>query len=105
MLDKDNSHFDTSTDTVTDLINIKREGNILVTYCRMLRFLPRFCLEHTVDQFDSEGWFSCDRVIFFNVFSVFFVRSMQLSSKKTHFPGFLFLEVVHAPVRWSGKIK
>jgi len=29
MPDENNSHFDTATDTVTDLINIKREGNML----------------------------------------------------------------------------
>jgi len=29
MLDTNNSNFDTATDTVTDLVNIKRGGNIL----------------------------------------------------------------------------
>ena len=32
MLDKNNSHFDiaTATDTVTDLVNVKCEGNVLL---------------------------------------------------------------------------
>jgi len=59
----------------------------------MLRSLPRFSLVHTVDQFDSERLFSCDRVIFFNVFRVFFVKSMQHLSKMTQFPRFLFPQV------------
>jgi len=63
MLDKNNS----ATDNVTDLVNIKHDGNI----CRMLCSLPRSCLVHTIDRFDSEGWFSCDHVIFSNVFRVF----------------------------------
>jgi len=29
MLHKNNYHFNTATDSVTDLVNIKREGNIL----------------------------------------------------------------------------
>jgi len=41
-LTKNNSHFDTATDTVTDLVNVEREGNILK--CRVLCCLPRSCL-------------------------------------------------------------
>ena len=85
MLNKNNS----STDTVTDLVNIKHDGNI----CRMLCSLPRSCLVHTVDRFDSEGWFSCDQVIF-NVFCVFSVKIMQHLSEQMQFSGFLFPQVV-----------
>jgi len=49
------SHFDTATDTVADL----REGNILLN-----AVLPRSCLVHTADRFHSEGWLSCEQVIF-----------------------------------------
>jgi len=35
-----------------------------VTDSRMLCSLPRSCMVHTVDRFDSEGWFSSDQVIF-----------------------------------------
>jgi len=51
MLDEEQlPFFDTATDTVTDLVNI-----VMVTYCRMLRSVPRSCLVHTVNCFDSEG--------------------------------------------------
>jgi len=39
--------------------------------------LPRSCLVHPVDRFDSEGWFSSDQVIFLTVFRVFRWKSMQ----------------------------
>jgi len=38
--------------------------NMWVTDSRMLCSLPRSCLVHPVDRFDSEGWFSSDQVIF-----------------------------------------
>jgi len=66
---KNNSYFDTVTNTMTDLVNIKRE----VTYSRMLCSLPRSCLVHAVDCFDSEGWLSCDHDIL-NVFHVLSVK-------------------------------
>jgi len=34
--------------------------NLWVTDSRMLCSLPRSCLVHPVDRFDSEGWFSSD---------------------------------------------
>jgi len=49
---------------------------------------------HPVDRFDSEGWFSCNQVIF-NVFLVFLVKKiMQHLSENMHFLGFLFPQVV-----------
>jgi len=45
-----------------------------VTHSRMLYSLPRCCLVHLVDRFDSEGWFSSDQVIFLTVFRVFLVK-------------------------------
>ena len=50
------SVFYTATDTVTDLVNIEHVGNRHQD--------PGSCLVHPVDRFDSEGWFSCDQVIF-----------------------------------------
>jgi len=38
--------------------------NMRVTDSRMLCSLPRSCVMHPVDRFDSEGWFSSDEVIF-----------------------------------------
>jgi len=35
-----------------------------VTHSRMLSSLPRSCLVHPVNRFDSKGWFSSDQVIF-----------------------------------------
>jgi len=46
---KNNSHFDTATDTMRDLVNVKREGKILQD-----AMLPYRCsLVHTVDRFGS----------------------------------------------------
>ena len=47
---------------------------MLVTDSRMLCSLPRSCLVHPVNRFDSEGWFSSDQVIFLTVFRVFLVK-------------------------------
>jgi len=63
---------------------------------------PRSCLVHPVDRFDSEGWFSCNQVIF-NVFRVFLVKSMQHLSEKTPFSGFLFSHVVQHKLGEVGK--
>jgi len=41
-----------------------------VTDSKMLCSLPRSCLVHPVDRFDSKGWLSSDQVIFLTVFSV-----------------------------------
>ena len=87
MLDKNNS----ATETVTDLVNIKRDGKI---YSMMLCSLPRSCLVHKFDRFDSEGWFSCDQVIFLMCFVWFLVKSMQHLNENTQFPDFLFPQVV-----------
>ena len=38
--------------------------NMWVTDSRMLCSLPRSCLVHPVDRFDSEAWLSCNQVIF-----------------------------------------
>jgi len=48
---------------------------------------------HPVDRFDSEGWFSCNQVIF-NVLRVFVIKSMQHLNEKMQFSGFLFPQVV-----------
>jgi len=55
------------TDTVTDLVDIKRNGNIL----QDARLPSRSYLVHTVDRFDSGGWFTCDQVIFLMCFACF----------------------------------
>jgi len=68
--------------------------NMWVTDSRMPCSLPRSCLVHPVDRFDSEGWFGSDQVIFLTVFRVFWWKSMQHLSEKTQFPGFLFPQVV-----------
>ena len=36
---------------------------------------------YTVDRFDSDGWFSCDQVIFSNVFRVFRATVSILSDR------------------------
>ena len=54
---------DTTTDTVTELANIKREGNILQD-----ALVPSY-----MSHFYSEDWFSCDQVILLNVFRMFLV--------------------------------
>jgi len=48
--------FNTATDTVTDSVNTEHVGNRQQS--------SRSCLVHPVDRFDSEGWFSCNQVIF-----------------------------------------
>jgi len=47
------------------------------------------CLVHTVDRFDSDGWFSCDQVVF-RVFLVKLKGTQHLCEKT----GFLFPQVV-----------
>jgi len=60
---------DTAIDTMTDLVNVKRESNIMQD--AMLLSFPRFCMVHTVDRFGSEWWFSCDQMIFLMCFVCF----------------------------------
>ena len=70
MLDNNSSHSDTATDTVMEFVNITLEGNR-----QQDAMLPSWsCLVHTVDRFDSEGWFSCAQVIFLMCF-VFLVKN------------------------------
>jgi len=52
--------FYTATDTVTEVANTKHVGNRQLDAMT----LPRSCLVHPVDRFDSEGWFSSDQVTF-----------------------------------------
>jgi len=55
-LTKNNSHLLHSDQPVIDLVNIKHVGNRQQD--------PRSYLVHPVDRFDSQGWFSCNQVIF-----------------------------------------
>jgi len=55
---------------------------------RMLCSLPRSCLVHPVDRFDSEGWFSSDQVIFFNCVSCFLVKKQAAFKWKDAISGF-----------------
>ena len=73
--------FYTVTDNVTDLVNTKHMGN------RQQDSRP--CLVHSVDRFDSEGWFSCNQSV-----SCVLVKSMQHLSEKMQLSGFLFPQVV-----------
>jgi len=78
MPDENNSHFDTATDTVTDLINIKREGNMLQD-----AMLPSCVLSGAQNRSLCQ-WqvVHCDQVIFCNV-SYVFSKSRQRLSEKT----------------------
>jgi len=70
----------------------------------MLCSLLRSSLVHTVYHCDSEGWFSCDQVIFLTC--VFFGKNNAAFKWKDATSGFLVspgsAEVL---VKWSGKIK
>ena len=75
-----------------------------VTHSRMLCSIPRSCLVHPVDCFDSEGWFSSDHVIFLTMFCVFGKRKHAAFKWKdaiSEFPVFRG----SALVRWGGKMK
>jgi len=77
-----------------------------VTDSRMLCSLPRSCLVHPVDRFDSEGWFSSDQVIFLTVFRVFWWKSNTAFKWKDAISGFpVSPGSAEALVRWGGKIK
>jgi len=54
--------FDTETGTVTDLVNVRRQRNILQN-AMLLSIGPVGCM-YTVDHFDSEGQLSCDLAMF-----------------------------------------
>jgi len=71
----------------------------------MLCSLPRSCLAHPVDCFDSEGWFGSDQVIFLTVFHVFWWKSMQHLSEKTISGCPVSPGSAEALVTWGGKIK
>jgi len=58
-----------------------------VTDSRMLCSLPRSCLVHPVDRFDSEGWFSSDQVIVLTV-SCFLVKKHAAFKWKNAISGF-----------------
>jgi len=78
-----------------------------VTDSRMLCSLPRSCLVHPVDRFDTEGLFSSDQVIFFTVFRVFFLIQKHVAFKwKDAISGFPVAPgSAEAIVRWGVKIK
>jgi len=77
-----------------------------VTDSRMLCSLPRSCLVHPVDRFDSEGWFSSDQVIFLTVFCVFWWKNHAAFKWKDAISGFpVSPGTAEALVRWGGKIK
>jgi len=76
-----------------------------VPVSRMLCSLPRSCLVHPVDRFDTEGWFSSDQVIFLTMFCVFFVKKHAAFKWKDTISGFpVFPGSAEALVRWGGKI-
>ena len=76
-----------------------------VTDSRMLCSLPRSCLVHPVDCFDSEGWFSSDQVIFLTV-SWFLVKKQAAFKWKDAISGFhVSPGSAEALVRCGGKIK
>jgi len=72
----------------------------------MLCSLPRSCLVHPVDRFDSEGWFSSDQMIFLTVFRVFLVKKHVAFKWKDAISGFPVSPCrAEALVRFGGKIK
>ena len=77
-----------------------------VTDSRMLCSLPKSCLVHPVDRFDSEGWFSSDQVIFLAVLRVFLVKKHAEFKWKKAISGFpVSPGSAEALVRCGGKIK
>jgi len=80
--------------------------SIWVTDSRMLCSLPRSCLVHPVDCFDSEGWFNSDLVIFLTVFRVFWWKKHATFKWKDTILWFpVSPGSAEALVRWGGKIK
>jgi len=99
MLDKNNSHFRHS-DRHNERLG--KHQCVRVTYCRILCSLPRSCLVHTVDRFDSDGWFSCDQVIFLKCVSYVCCEKHAAFKWKDAISGFAVYQVVQ---KWGGKIK
>ena len=61
----------------------------------MLYFRPRSCLVHTIDHFDSEGWFSYDKVIFLCVLCVCWQKQhATFGARKRRNFSFMFPQVV-----------
>jgi len=79
--------------------------SVCVTESRMLYSLPSSCLVHAVDRFDSEGWFSCNQVIFKCVLWVFGKKHAAFKWKDviSRFP--VSPDSAEALVRWGWKIK
>jgi len=76
-----------------------------VTHSRMLCSLPMSCLVLPLDRFDSEGWFSCDQVIFLTV-SCFLVKKHAAFKWKDAISGFpVSPGSAETLVRCGGKIK
>ena len=71
-----------------------------VTDSRMLCSLPRSCLVHPVDRFNSEGWFSSDQVIFLTIKKHAAFKWKDAISGFPVSPG-----SAEALGRWGGKIK
>jgi len=68
--------------------------------------LPRSCLVHPVDCFDSEGWFSSKPGDIFNCVSCFLVKKHATFKWKDAISGYpVSLGSAEALVKWGGKIK
>jgi len=92
--------FYTATDTVTELANTQ-----WVTDSRMLCSLPKSCLVHSVDRFESRGWFSSVQVIFLTVYRIFGVKPCSIYAKRCNFWFPVSPGSAEALVSWGGKIK
>jgi len=80
--------------------------SLWVTDSRMLCSLPRSCVVHPVDRFDSEGWFSSDQVIFLNYVLCFFGKKNAAFKWKDALSGFSVSPgSAEALVKWGGEIK
>jgi len=87
---------------MTDLVTTEHVGNTQ----QDAMLLPRSCLVHPVNRFDSEGWFSSDQVIFLTVFCVFFgEKACNIKVKRRNFGVSCFQGSAEALVRCCGKIK
>jgi len=76
-----------------------------VTDSRILCPLPRSCVVHPVDYFDSEEWFSSDQVIFLTTLCFLVKKHAAFKWKDaiSRFP--VSPGNAEASVRWGGKIK
>ena len=77
---------DTATDTVTELVNIKREGNILQDAI-LLSYRSCLCIQSIV--LTAKGGSAVIRRYFRCLLCVFGKNSMQHLSEKTNFPIYL----------------